>query len=244
MREADVTVTASAATARRAGENMTPRRRTRRLRRKRAAVGAGRVDPEAALVANPPGGAGRARAAGGHLRRPRVPAGHPHHRQRAGRRGSDAGWLWRRRVSYSTPSRASPASGPGSTASPPTPPIRSCGGGDKKNEVSWEALFPSLTSWAIASIRGQRLVGQGRGARAAEESSGRCCAAWATYPDDYRTAFLMHDVEGLSNPEIAESLGISLPAVKSRVHRSRLFLRQRLRAISTRPDRAAAGADP
>ena len=47
-------------------------------------------------------------------------------------------------------------------------------------------------------------------------------------PEDYRTAFLMHDVEGLSNPEIAESLGISLPAVKSRVHRSRLFLRQRL----------------
>ena len=47
-------------------------------------------------------------------------------------------------------------------------------------------------------------------------------------PPDYRTAFLMHDVEGLSNPEIAESLGISLPAVKSRVHRSRLFLRQRL----------------
>ena len=47
-------------------------------------------------------------------------------------------------------------------------------------------------------------------------------------PDDYRTAFLMHDVEGLSNPEIAESLHLSLPAVKSRVHRSRLFLRERL----------------
>jgi RNA polymerase sigma-70 factor (ECF subfamily) len=39
---------------------------------------------------------------------------------------------------------------------------------------------------------------------------------------------LLHDVEGLSNPEIAEALHISLPAVKSRVHRSRLFLRQRL----------------
>jgi RNA polymerase sigma-70 factor (ECF subfamily) len=47
-------------------------------------------------------------------------------------------------------------------------------------------------------------------------------------PTDYRTAFLLHDVEGLSNPEIAQALGISLPAVKSRVHRSRLFLRQRL----------------
>jgi RNA polymerase sigma-70 factor (ECF subfamily) len=47
-------------------------------------------------------------------------------------------------------------------------------------------------------------------------------------PPDYRTAFVMHDIEGMSNPEIADALAISLPAVKSRVHRSRLFLRQRL----------------
>ncbi|HEY4908195.1 MAG TPA: sigma-70 family RNA polymerase sigma factor [Methylomirabilota bacterium] len=53
-------------------------------------------------------------------------------------------------------------------------------------------------------------------------------AAINDLPADYRTAFLMHDVEGLSNPEIAESLHLSLPAVKSRVHRSRLFLRERL----------------
>ena len=47
-------------------------------------------------------------------------------------------------------------------------------------------------------------------------------------PPDYRTALVMHDVEGLSNPDIADALGISLPAVKSRVHRSRLFVRKRL----------------
>ena len=47
-------------------------------------------------------------------------------------------------------------------------------------------------------------------------------------PPDYRTALVLHDVEGQSNPDIAETLGISLPAVKSRVHRSRLFLRKRL----------------
>ena len=49
-------------------------------------------------------------------------------------------------------------------------------------------------------------------------------------PPDYRTALVLHDVEGMSNPDIAETLGISLPAVKSRVHRSRLYLRQRLSA--------------
>ena len=47
-------------------------------------------------------------------------------------------------------------------------------------------------------------------------------------PPDYRTALVMHDVEGLSNPDVAETLGISLPAVKSRVHRSRLFVRKQL----------------
>lgn len=47
-------------------------------------------------------------------------------------------------------------------------------------------------------------------------------------PADYRTALVLHDVEGLSNPDIAEALNISLPAVKSRVHRSRLFVRKRL----------------
>jgi len=47
-------------------------------------------------------------------------------------------------------------------------------------------------------------------------------------PPDYRTALVLHDVEGLSNPDIADALGVSLPAVKSRVHRSRLVLRQRL----------------
>ncbi len=47
-------------------------------------------------------------------------------------------------------------------------------------------------------------------------------------PPDYRTALVMHDIEGLSNPDIAEALGISLPAVKSRVHRSRLFVRKHL----------------
>jgi RNA polymerase sigma-70 factor, ECF subfamily len=52
--------------------------------------------------------------------------------------------------------------------------------------------------------------------------------AISTLPPDYRTALVLHDVEGVSNPDIAEALGISLPAVKSRVHRSRLYLRRRL----------------
>ena len=47
-------------------------------------------------------------------------------------------------------------------------------------------------------------------------------------PEDYSTAFLLHDVEGVANPEIAETLHVKLGTVKSRVHRARLFLRRRL----------------
>ena len=53
-------------------------------------------------------------------------------------------------------------------------------------------------------------------------------AAIDALPPDYRTALVLHDVEGVANSEIAETLGVSLSAVKSRVHRARLFVRQRL----------------
>jgi RNA polymerase sigma-70 factor (ECF subfamily) len=47
-------------------------------------------------------------------------------------------------------------------------------------------------------------------------------------PEDYRTVFLLKDVDGLSNEEIAHALDLSVPAVKSRLHRARLALRERL----------------
>lgn len=53
-------------------------------------------------------------------------------------------------------------------------------------------------------------------------------AAIAELPADYRTALVLHDVEGMPNPDVADALGVSLPAVKSRIHRSRLYLRKRL----------------
>lgn len=47
-------------------------------------------------------------------------------------------------------------------------------------------------------------------------------------PESYRVVFHLRDVEGLSNEEVAEILGLSIPAIKSRLHRGRLFLRDRL----------------
>jgi len=52
--------------------------------------------------------------------------------------------------------------------------------------------------------------------------------AVADLPDDYRTVFLLKDVDGLSNEDIANSLDLTVPAVKSRLHRARLALREKL----------------
>jgi RNA polymerase sigma-70 factor (ECF subfamily) len=46
--------------------------------------------------------------------------------------------------------------------------------------------------------------------------------------DSYRAVILLHDMEGLSNPEIAEMLGCSLATVKVRLHRARRRLKEAL----------------
>lgn len=50
----------------------------------------------------------------------------------------------------------------------------------------------------------------------------------------YREAILLRDVEGFSAPEAAEQLGISVPALKSRLHRARNQLREQLLALGFR----------
>ncbi len=48
-------------------------------------------------------------------------------------------------------------------------------------------------------------------------------------PGEYQAVFVLRDVDGLSNKEVGDILDLSIPAVKSRLHRSRLMLRKRLR---------------
>lgn len=47
-------------------------------------------------------------------------------------------------------------------------------------------------------------------------------------PLPYKVVFLLRDVEGLSNEDVADMLKISLSAVKSRLHRARMFMRGQL----------------
>ena len=56
-------------------------------------------------------------------------------------------------------------------------------------------------------------------------------AAIEELPDEYKVIFILRDVDGLSNQEVGEVLDLSVPAVKSRLHRSRMMLRKRLQAF-------------
>lgn len=53
-------------------------------------------------------------------------------------------------------------------------------------------------------------------------------AAVDTLPDGHREVFVLRDVEGLSTAEAAESLGVSVDVVKTRLSRARAALRRQL----------------
>jgi RNA polymerase sigma-70 factor (ECF subfamily) len=65
---------------------------------------------------------------------------------------------------------------------------------------------------------------------AQRELRGLLARAIETLPEPYRLPLVLHHLEGLSNEAIAARLGLGLAAVKSRVYRSRILVRQCLAA--------------
>jgi RNA polymerase sigma-70 factor (ECF subfamily) len=61
-----------------------------------------------------------------------------------------------------------------------------------------------------------------------EESLKLISDAIEQLPDDFKTVLILRDVDCLSTEEVGQLLGLSPPAVKSRLHRARLFLRKKL----------------
>ncbi len=75
---------------------------------------------------------------------------------------------------------------------------------------------------------------------AARELAARAGEFIAELPPAYRDVIWMNVVEEMTAAEIAETLEISIPAFKSRLHRARLHVRQRLSEISGPRARAEA----
>lgn len=61
-------------------------------------------------------------------------------------------------------------------------------------------------------------------------------ASLRAMPFEYRAPLVLRDVEGLSNQEVAQVLGLSLAAAKSRIHRARMQLRADLEAWAALAD--------
>ena len=98
----------------------------------------------------------------------------------------------------------------------------------KGNDVSWEdldAAFDDKGQHVEVSVDWSRRL---KDPAIEGELKSVLCGAIDELPADYRTAFLLHDVEGLPYPEIAETLHLKVGTVKSRVHRARLFLQRRV----------------
>jgi len=47
-----------------------------------------------------------------------------------------------------------------------------------------------------------------------------------TLPEDYRSVFVLRDIQGFSGEKVSEILSITIPAVKARLHRARLYARE------------------
>jgi RNA polymerase sigma-70 factor (ECF subfamily) len=69
----------------------------------------------------------------------------------------------------------------------------------------------------------------------ARDLAERAAAFIAELPDTYRDAIWMVDVEEMKPADVAEILEISIPALKSRLHRARLYVRDRMLELAAPP---------
>jgi len=67
-------------------------------------------------------------------------------------------------------------------------------------------------------------------------------SAISELPAHYRAVIVLHDVEGLAMAEVADTLGITVPAAKIRAHRARLWLRKRISVFMGSDGAAGDGA--
>lgn len=91
-----------------------------------------------------------------------------------------------------------------------------------------EELGPAMTTDGVIAEPVADWTGLPSDALERRELSERLEAAIEQLPPDYRAAFVLRDVEGLSTEEACEVLDLSVAALKSRLHRARLFLRKEL----------------
>lgn len=110
--------------------------------------------------------------------------------------------------------------------------------GAEKNNKKSESLdeYPPFREHrALERVYGSRHTGFSDAA-AAEECLGKIGRAMGELPAGYRAVFQLAYVEGYTDREVAEILGISVEGVRTRIRRARFFLTERLSDYFYRPE--------
>lgn len=98
----------------------------------------------------------------------------------------------------------------------------------RSGDVSWDEVLPSFDEESRDTVPMADWSPRVNDPSVQAELRMALTAAINELPPAYRTMLVLRDVQGLSNPEVAELLSLPVPVVKTRVHRARLFLRRRL----------------
>jgi len=98
----------------------------------------------------------------------------------------------------------------------------------RSRDVSWDEVLPVFDEQSRHVVPMTDWSPRVNDASVQTELRMALTAAIDRLPAAYRTVLVLRDVQGLSNAEIAELLGLTIPVVKTRVHRGRLFLRKQL----------------
>lgn len=103
----------------------------------------------------------------------------------------------------------------------------------RQSEVALDALGPTFLDDGHHATTVSQWSVRGDEAALNKELREQIVAAVDELEPKYQTVFLLKEVEGLSLEEIGEVMELSVPAVKSRLHRARLFLRASLERYLT-----------
>ena len=98
----------------------------------------------------------------------------------------------------------------------------------KEPNVSIDELMPSFNSAGFQQEKIQDWSENTESLLFTKETRDVINKAVDLLPEKEKVVFLLRDVEGLSTEKAGEILDLTIPAVKSRLHRARLFLRKKL----------------
>ena len=98
----------------------------------------------------------------------------------------------------------------------------------KEPNISIDELMPSFNSAGFQQEKIQDWSENTESLIFTKETRDVINKAVDLLPEKEKVVFLLRDVEGLSSEKASEILDLTVPAIKSRLHRARLFLRKKL----------------